>query len=133
MKSIKIKNIGISLGILAAWICIVLIVAAISSNDPHNISLVYVWVRFSGLLVGFGGLLFLALRIFKAINRDRNFLYIFFGTANLVLGICGIGFYFLRKINMLGLHDLLPNLLIGVIIFADIFLFETIFKKNLSE
>jgi len=133
MKSIKIKNIGISLGILAAWICIVLILAAISSNDPSNISLVYVWVRFSGLLVGFGGILFLALRIFKAINRDRNFLYIFLGTANLALGICGIGFYFLRRINTLGLHDLLPNLLVGVIIYADIFLFETIFKKNPSE
>jgi len=32
---------------------------------------------------------------------------------------------------MIGLHDLLPNLLVGVIIFADIFLFELIFKNKI--
>lgn len=130
MISKKAKNIGISLGILAAWVCIVIILAALSSNDPNNISLVYIWVRFSGLLAGFGGLLFLALRIFKSIDRSRIFLYTLLGTANLILGLCGVTFYFMRKINTLGLHDLLPNLLIGVIIFTDIFQFETIFKKG---
>lgn len=133
MISKKVKNIGISLGILAAWVCIVVILSALSSKDPNNISVVYIWVRLSGLLAAFGGLLFLALRLFKAVNRDRNFLYIFLGTANLVLGVYGIGFYFIRKINVLGLHDLLPNLLIGIVIFADIFLFGTLFNKSPSE
>jgi hypothetical protein len=42
---------------------------------------------------------------------------------NSTLGFSGILFYFIHKINLTGLHDLLLNLLIGTIILSDLFFF----------
>ena len=116
---------------LSAWV--IFLLSGKSDSDAGNIAVLYVWARLSGLVAGFGGLLFIALRIFKAIGRDRNFLYVFFGTANVVLGLGGVSFYFLHKINTIGLHDLLPNLLIGVAIIVDLFLFEYMFGRKKSQ
>jgi hypothetical protein len=113
---------------MVAWISIILILSAKADSNPGGISVLYFWAKVTSLVGGFGALLLIGLRIFKAINRDKNFLYALLGTINIVLGCCGISFYFFGRINMIGLHDLLPNLLIGVLILSDIFLFETIFK-----
>jgi len=131
--STKIRNISYSLVLLAAWTGILLFLSAKADSNSGDISSLYFWAKLTSLIAGFGALLLLGLRVFNVIDRNRNFLYAFLGTANIALGLCGIGFYFFRKINMIGLHDLLPNLLIGTIIFVDIFLFETIFKKNKSQ
>ena len=133
MKQKKLRNIAFSLGILALWAGATILLSAKANSDAGNISVLYIWARLSGLIAGFGGLLFIALRIFKAIGRDHNFLYVFLGTANLVLGLGGVCFYFLHKINILGLHDLLPNLLIGVTIMVDLFLYEYMFGCKKSQ
>jgi|GEM_PF-2188024 len=135
MQPTKLRNIAYSLIILAIWISFVLLVSAKANSSPNSgyISAFYFWAKLSSLVAGFGGLAMLALRIFYKVARDRNFLYAFFGTANAVIGLSGTTFYFLGKINTIGLHDLLPNLFVGVVILADMFLLETIFKTNKTE
>jgi hypothetical protein len=124
MNSVKLKNIFVSLGILAAWICIIVIVSALSENNGNNISLLYIWARLSGLIAGLGGLVCLALRLFKVIDRHTNFWYTFFTVANSIIGAAAIFFYFHRQINAVGIHDLLPNLLIGVVLVIDLILLK---------
>ena len=126
MRSKKLRNIAISLILVALWASVMLFLSA--QTNKGDISPLYFWMKLTTLVAGFAGLLLLALRIFKVINRDRNFLYILFGTANLILGLCCICFYFIGKINLIGLHDTLPNLFVGIVIIADVFLFESIFK-----
>ena len=130
MHSKKLRNISYSLILLAVWTSIILLLSIRPNSNPGDISAFYFWAKFTSLVVGFGALLLIGLRIFNIVDKNRSFLYCFLGTANLALGFCGIGFYWLRKINMNGLHDLLPNLLIGVIILADIFLFELISQNK---
>ena len=133
MNSKKKKNVVISIGLVTAWVCIIIILSAASSKDPNNISTGYFWARLSGLLVGFGGLLFLALRIFNSISRNENFWYAFFATSNFIVGLAGGLFYLTHNINFIGLHDLLPNLLLGVIMMTDLILHDYIFKRNDSQ
>jgi hypothetical protein len=130
MLSKKLINIAYSILILAAWTSIVLLLSAKANSNSGDISALYFWAKTTSLMASFAGLALIALRIFKKIDRDRNFLYAFLGTANIALGLCGVLFYFLHKINIIGLHDLLPNLLIGVVVMADIFLFNFVFKKE---
>ena len=126
----KLKNLAYSLIILAIWTSFVLLVSKRGGSDPGNISVFYFWARLTSIIACFGALLFIGLRIFKVVDKNRNLAYSFFGVANTALGIYGITAYLSQKINIVGLHDLLLNLLAGVIILIDIFLFETIFKKN---
>src|SRR5689334_14221102 len=128
MQSKRNRNIAVSVGICAAWVCIICILSALSNNDGNIIALAYVYARISGLLAGLGGLIFLVLRVFASISRTHNFGYAFFCTSNVLIGAAGVIFYFSRNINMVGLHELLPNLFIGVIMMADIFLYDYIFK-----
>ena len=128
MLSKKLKNIALSLILVALWASVILFLSA--QTNKGDISSLYIWTKLSSLLAGFAGLLLLALRIFKVINRDQYFLYTFLGTANMVLGLLSVYFYLMGKINLLGLHDTLPNLFVGVFIMADIFLFESLLKHN---
>ena len=132
MNSIKGKNIAYSLIILAVWSSFVLIASAKADANPNSgsISAFYFWAKLTSLAAGFGGLTMLTLRIFRKIDRYGNFFYTFFGTANTMLGMCGITFYYLKRINSIGLCDLLPNLLIGAAIMIDLFFFESLFKAK---
>ncbi|HEY4064151.1 MAG TPA: hypothetical protein VGM30_19730 [Puia sp.] len=130
MRSVKLRNISYSLIALAALTGIIFFISARADLNAGDISALYFWTKLSSLIASFGALILIVLRIFKRIDRDRNFIYVFFGTANILLGLCGVSFYFLRKINIIGLHDLLPNLLIGIVIFADLFLFDALFRRS---
>lgn len=130
MFSRKLRNISYSLLLLGVWTSIILIIGARSNSNSGNISVIYIWVKFTSLISGAAGLILIILRAFSIIDKNRNFIYSFFGTTNFALALCGIGFYLSGKINTIGLHDLLPNLLIGVVIIADIYLFESIFHKK---
>lgn len=130
MLSKKLRNIALSLILVALWICLILFLSAKGNENSGDISALYIWTKISGLLAGFAGLLMLALRIFKVITRDQYFLYPFLGTANMVLGLLSVYFYLVGKINLVALHDTIPNLFVGVVVMADIFLFESIFKNN---
>jgi hypothetical protein len=133
MHQKKKKHIVISLGIILAWVCIMIISSALSWKDNNIISIGYVWARLSGLLAGLGGLIFLALRLYNVVNRNENFGYAFFSIANLVIGLAGVVFYSIRRINQVGLHALLPNLFIGVVMMTDLFLYDHIFNGKTPE
>src|ERR1700748_1419431 len=128
MRSKKFRNIALSLIILALWVSLILFLSA--RMNTGDISALYLWMKLTTLIAGFAGLLLLALRMFKVVDRDRNFLYTFFGTVNLVIGLAGICFYLLGKTNTIGLHDTIPNLFASVVMMADLFLFERLFKKE---
>jgi hypothetical protein len=127
MLTKKLRNIALSLNFIALWVSVILFLSA--QTNKGDISPLYIWMKLTILLAGFSGLLMLALRIFKVITR-ANFLYTFLGTANMMLGLSGVYFYILGKINMIGLHDTIPNLFVGVVVLTDIFLFESIFKND---
>lgn len=128
MQSKKLRNIALSAILIALYASAILLLSA--KNNSGDISPLYIWMKMTTLVAGFSGLLMLVLRIFKVIDRDRNFLYTLLGTANMVLGLLGICFYFLNKINITGLHDMILNLFVGVVVLSDVFLLEIIFKKN---
>lgn len=124
MLSKKFINIAYSLILLAIWTSIVLFLSAKEEATPGIIiSPLYFWTKLTNLTAGFLALLLIGLRIFRFINKNTNLLYSFLGITNAVLGICGLSLYFFHKINIIGLRDLLPNLVIGFAIVIDIFLF----------
>jgi hypothetical protein len=130
MNSKKLRNISYSLVLLIVCTSIILLLAVRNNVNPGDISAIYVGAKLTGIIAAIGSLLLIGLRIFNVIDKNRNFLYSFIGTTNFALSLYAIGFYLSGKINMIGLHDSLPNLFIGIIIYADIFLFELIFHKK---
>jgi hypothetical protein len=128
--SVKLKNIVISLVLSACLFCVLLILSTKTDHSPGIISVGYFWLNIANLVSIFGALLLLVLRIFKVIDKNRNFLYAFFGATNMILGICALSFFFLNMLNIVGLHNLLANLLLGVIIIVDLFLFDYMFKSK---
>ena len=130
MHSKKLRNISYSLILLIICTSIILLLAVRTNANPGNISALYIWAKLIGIIAAIGGLLLIGLRIFNVIDKNRNFLYSFIGTTNSALGLCGISFYLSGKINMIGLHDSLPNLFLGIVVLLDIFLFELVFHKR---
>lgn len=125
---IQIRNrIGLSIIIVAVWSSIVLFLSAITFSS--DISPIYFWIKMSTLVAGYGALTCLFLRFLDKLDQATNFTYTLLATSNLAFGLCGLIFYFLHKINLIGLHDLLLSLLLGIILFADIFFFDDLFKK----
>jgi hypothetical protein len=127
MISRKLRNISFSFVLTAVWASAILFTSA--RTNSGDISVFYFYTKESSLLLLIGGILLLALRIFRVIDKNKNFIYCFFGIANTLLGLLGVVLYLAGKINVFGIHDLLLNLLIGVLILADLFLFEMLFKK----
>lgn len=130
MHSKKLRNVFHALILLGIWICIVVILSSKASSGLGDISAFYFWTKLTSIIAGFGALLFVGLRIANAFDKNRNLAYSFMGVANTGLGLLGIAAYCLNAFNIIGLHDLLLNLLAGVLILTDIFLFETMFKKS---
>ena len=127
----KLRNVAISLILDALAVSLILFLSA--RQNSGDILVVYLWTKLVTLIALSAGILILILRGFRVIDRDRNLLYTFLGTTNIILGLGGICFYLLGKINLVGLHDTMPNLFIGVVITADIFLFESLFRKRGTE
>jgi|SRR6185312_9813580 len=129
MKAIYFKNLLISLLVLAAWSAITLLTGS-RSQTPLDYGMTLfagLWVlRICGLCGG--GLVFL-FRITKSINKRTNFFYFFFAVANLLLGILGVLLLVINESNRQFFHQLLLNLFIGVILSADIFLFNALFNN----
>lgn len=84
----------------------------------------------STLAVGFGALICIFLRIFGLLDQKTSFFYMLLATSNSMFGLCALLFYLLHKINAALLHNLLFNLWIGLILFADILFFDRLFKKR---
>lgn len=123
MDSKKIRNISYSFIAFAIWISVVLFISTGQNNNSGVVSDFQVLILLTTVLADIGGGILFIIRIFKVIDKNTNFLYCFFGIMNATLGFSGILFYFIHKINLTGLHDLLLNLLIGVIILSDLFFF----------
>jgi len=130
MNSQKLRNLGYSLIILIVWTSFILIVSARGRSEPGQISVLYFWTKLTSVIAGVGALVLIVLRVFKVVDKNRNLAYSFLGVTNIALGLYGIAAYLLHMINMAGIHDLLLNLLAGVILLIDILFFESIFSHN---
>jgi len=123
MDSKKIRNISYSFIAFAICISVVLFMSTGKYSNSGVVSDFQVLILVTTVLADIGGGTLIIIRIFKVIDKNTNFLYCFFGIMNSTLGLSGILFYFIHKINLTGLHDLLLNLLIGAIILSDLFFF----------
>jgi len=123
MDSQKIRNISYSFIAFAIWISVVLFMSTGKYSNSGVVSDFQILILVTTVLADIGGSILIIIRIFKVIDKNANFLYCFFGIMNCTLGFSGILFYFIHKINLTGLHDLLLNLFIGVIILSDLFFF----------
>jgi len=123
MITTKAKNIAVSSAILLALICVLFLLSKMNEGHSDPISPLYFWAKGTSLLSIIGAFILLALRIFRFIDKNKNFLYSFFATANSLLGIIGVCLFAAHRINTVGLHNLLLNLLLGVVLFADLFVF----------
>ena len=123
-----LNRIGLSAIIIAIWSSIAMF---ISANTPSPvISPIFFWILVSLLVVDCGAIICLVLRFINKIDRKSSFLYTMFGTSNFVFGLCGLTFYCLNKINLVGLQYLLLNLFLGILVLADIFFFDYLFEKT---
>jgi hypothetical protein len=130
MRSKKIRNISYSLIALASWISIVLFMSTSPDKNSGVVSVFQVWILLTTVIADIGAVILIIIRIFKVIDKNTNFLYCFLGVTNSILGLGGILFYSIQKINITGLHDLLFNLFLGAIILSDLFFFEPIIEKE---
>ena len=92
-----------------------------------DVTVVSIFIRYVGLWAGIGVILFRLLRIIKTSN---NFIYIFFGTLNLCLGIFSWILYLNNEMVVTFFHMFIINLFLGVIIFIDVFLLKTIINNS---
>lgn len=89
----------------------------------------YTWVQWTRwTCLGAAGLLFL-LRVFRLVNQDRSFLYCFVATINTAIGLVGIVLYPFENWDINALHEFLINLLVGVVMLADVLFFSGLFTK----
>ena len=92
-----------------------------------NIVVISLFTRYFALWVGIALIL---LRILRIIKKSNNWVYIFFGTFNLCLGVFGWLLYFNNEMLISFLHMFILNLFIGVIIFIDVFLLKTLTNRS---
>ena len=112
------------------WSAIVLYFSANSKSELGTGFSLYSWLmitRFFGLI---GSGLFFVLRVARLIRKQTNFFYCFFAVVNCSIGIVALLFYFIAILNRDTLYLFLLNLLVGVILLADIFFFRTIFNRS---
>ena len=89
-------------------------------GDYFAVSIAWIMISYSALGIG---IIYLLLRIFHIIKDNGGLLYVIAGIINAGSGILAIILYMLNGIERGWLHDCLLNLLIGTLIFSDIFLF----------
>lgn len=125
----KIKsNFVYSFGIIALWTVIVLIIFSprpnIIDNNTNNIVIIdnrfvmFLLTRYFGL---WSGIVVFLLRLLRIIKNKYFFIYIFISLLNISLGTVGIFFSVFKQINIELLCMFTFNLVIGLVMFIDIF------------
>lgn len=71
------------------------------------------------------GILAIILRLCRVFKTPTNLIYILICVLNLILGIIGISLFIFWRAELFWFHDALFNLLVGVLMVADIILFAT--------
>lgn len=117
MKTLKSKYI-----IIATLICLSFTGLSLYLFYPGDgvggmLFLITVVTHYSFLI--FGPILFV-FRISGFLKRE-NFLYILVAVANLWLGILSYWLYFAGRVIELMIWEFLPNLLVGILLIADIY------------
>jgi len=120
---------GWALLVLMVWSATILWLAGWGVSDLGYKFALYTWVQWTRwTCLGAAGLLFV-LRVLRVVNQERSFLYCFVATINTAMGLAGIVLFPFEDWNVTALHEFLLNLLVGVVMLADLFFFSGLFTK----
>jgi hypothetical protein len=125
----KYRNMGWAIVLLMVWSAAIFWISDRSDSDWGHGFALYSWVELTRwVCLGAAGLLFL-LRVFRLVDQDRNFLYCCFAMVNAAIGLTGIVLYPFENWNVTAMHEFLLNLLVGVVMLADVLFFSGLFMK----
>ena len=117
---LKFKNLLLSFLIIAIGAIIIFILYYPSNSELgrlFGVDVVLLMIRYAALIIG---LAFLLLRLFKFFKSFPLY-YVFIGTLNFAIGIFALALYFFDNANVSWFHLFIPNLLVGVLIYSDIY------------
>jgi hypothetical protein len=125
----KFQHIVWAILVLMAWSAAIFWFSSWGKSDWGYKFALYTWVEWTrSVCLGAAALLFL-LRVLRLVNQDRNFLYCCFATINTAIGLVGIVLYPNENWDVTAMHEFLLNLLVGVVMLADILFFSGLFMK----
>lgn len=84
-----------------------------------GLAIIYIIIRHISLVAG---LIFILIRFLRILTKRSSFAYIFTGTLNISIGLICIVLFLLRDANVLWLHKCLVNMVVGIIVIADVLL-----------
>jgi hypothetical protein len=123
-SSSQFDKILLSIFITVAFGFILFFRFYIISSEPGDYStLSYLWI-FIGYALYYIAILILLLRLIRIIKSNNHLLYVLLGVANIFMWALCIAFFYLGKANMWWLNRCILNLLLGVLIIADGFVFR---------
>jgi hypothetical protein len=96
----------------------------IPAQKGDYLTVAIIWMLLSYVIL-YVGLLILLLRILRIFKKNGHLLYISLGIMNICSGLLALVLYYFTKMEIWWLHHCLFNLLIGVLIVADIIIFKT--------
>ena len=121
--SAKYRNLLISLFIIIIWSGIILFLSSNSKSELGTGFALYSWVMLTRFVAIIAGILSLVIRITRIMKRKIDLWYFLPGMFNVCLGVIGVVVFLTKNASASIFHDLLPNLLLGVLILGDIFFF----------
>ena len=130
MDNAQYKNLWISTLIIVACGGVAMYISTNSKSDLGDGFALFSWFFVTIPFGLIGAVLFFILRAIRLIKRQTNFFYCFFAVLNFCLGVVGLGLSFFVQLNRTAFFIFLLNLLVGILLLADIFLFRTIFKRS---
>ena len=122
--TLKYRNLLISIGIVAVWVLVSFIAFYPDEQglgSTFSVSVLYIFTAYGCLVLG---VIFILLRIIKVWKNRDALLYVLMGVANIAIGLIAIALYTLNLADREWLNKSLLNLLIGVLIVADVFLLD---------
>jgi hypothetical protein len=123
------RYMGWAIVLLTVWVAGIDWFSRGSVSDYGPGFAVYVWVQLTRWVCLWGAGILFVLRVLRVLQPDRNFLYCAAAAMNAVMGLAGVVVYSVGGWSVEALHAFLLNLLVGVILLADIFFFTRLFGK----
>ena len=130
MESQKLKNLCLSLAVLAGLAALLFWLSGRIDPRSGEISPLFTWIAMIYFAALAAAAILFILRLTRTISYEINFFYTLAATGNFILGLAGVLLYFLQQVNLPTLHALLLSLLVGTILYTDIFFYEAIFNKK---
>jgi hypothetical protein len=121
VSNLKYRNLIISGIIIVFWAGFVLLSSSRSTSEYGNSFNLFIWLMLTRYFALITGVAFLILRILRIVRHKDSLFYILIGSLNCSLGVLLPIIYAFTSSYSMVLQVFLLNLLIGVLIFIDIY------------